>query len=92
VDLEVRRAVQAGQSLILDGQRGSGKTCSMVNLVAWARAEGYTVIYIPNARRLTQESSYQKDEPSGLWDTPEVGLHQLNPVDPSRLKPPGFNP
>ena len=56
---------------MLTGQRGSGKSCSMVNLVAWARSEGYDVIYIPGARALTQESSYQKDDASGLWDTPE---------------------
>jgi|AntAceMinimDraft_1070359.scaffolds.fasta_scaffold16701_1 hypothetical protein len=71
VDLEVRAAVLARQSLILSGGRGSGKSCSLVNLAAWARAAGYFVVYVPSGRAFTQESSYFKDQASGLWDTPE---------------------
>jgi len=36
-----------------------------------AVSKGWLVLYIPNARKLTIESSYQKDEASGLWDTPD---------------------
>ena len=39
-DLAARTAAAAGQSLVLTGARGSGKSVVMANLVAWARSEG----------------------------------------------------
>ena len=71
VDLRARQAVEAGQHLLVDGLTGAGKTFTLVNLVAWARSSGYHVVYVPSGRRLVIESNYQKDEATGLWDTPE---------------------
>lgn len=71
-DLEIREAVKAGnKGMLLDGRRGAGKTTALVNLVAWARAENYFVVYVPSAKALTLDSSYTKDEKTGMWDTPE---------------------
>jgi len=39
-DLAARTAAAAGQSLVLTGPRGSGKSVVLANLVAWARSEG----------------------------------------------------
>ena len=71
-DLQIRDALKKpGVSLLLDGRGGCGKSISLANVVAWARAAGYFVVYVPSAKQLTLDSSYQKDEKSGKWDTPE---------------------
>lgn len=70
-DLEVREAVKQGKSLMLDGRRGGGKSVALVNLIAWARSEDYVVVYVPSAKSLTLDSSYTKDDKTGMWDTPE---------------------
>ena len=70
-DLQVRELLKGGTSLLMDGRRGCGKSAALANAVAWARAAGYFVVYVPSAKALTLDSSYQKDEASGKWDTPE---------------------
>ena len=60
-------------------------------------AERWIVLYIPSSRMLTINSSYQKHEESGMWDTPEHALLILelalkgNQVGCCRLKAPGLN-
>ena len=70
-DLDHRAAVAAGKSILLDGGVGAGKSVALAHIVAWARSEGYVVAYVPAGRALTVDSSYQKDEATGAWDTPE---------------------
>jgi len=70
-DLDHRVAVAAGKSILLDGGVGAGKSVALAHIVAWARSEGYVVAYVPSGRALTVDSSYQKDEATGAWDTPE---------------------
>ena len=76
-DLETRELLKRGTSLLLDGRRGCGKSAALANVVAWARAAGYFVVYVPSAKALTLDSSYQKDEASGKWDTPEHAARLL---------------
>ena len=76
-DLETRALLKQGSSLLLDGRRGCGKSVALANVVAWARAAGYFVVYVPSAKALTLDSSYQKDEASGKWDTPEHAAQLL---------------
>ena len=76
-DLETRALLKQGSSLLLDGRRGCGKSVALANVVAWARAAGYFVVYVPSAKALTLDSSYQKDEASGKWDTPEHAARLL---------------
>ena len=76
-DLETRELLKRGTSLLLDGRRGCGKSAALANVVAWARAAGYFVVYVPSAKALTLDSSYQKDEASGKWDTPEHAAQLL---------------
>ena len=70
-DLDHRVAVATGKSILLDGGVGAGKSVALAHIVAWARSEGYVVAYVPSGRALTVDSSYQKDEATGAWDTPE---------------------
>lgn len=42
------------QRLYLDGWAGSGKSTALFSLVAWARAAGWVVLYLPNADLLVQ--------------------------------------
>jgi small subunit ribosomal protein S29 len=76
-DLQVRELLKGGTSLLMDGRRGCGKSAALANAVAWARAAGYFVVYVPSAKALTLDSSYQKDEASGKWDTPEHAARLL---------------
>ena len=77
-DLRIRELLKKpGTSLLLDGRGGCGKSASLANVVAWARAAGYFVVYVPSAKALTLDSSYQKDEKSGKWDTPEHAARLL---------------
>ena len=57
---------------LLAGDRGAGKSVSLFALASAARATpGFLLAYVPSARALTIDSSYQKDQASGKWDTPE---------------------
>ena len=80
----------------LDGWTGSGKTCAMYGLAAWARSRGWVVMYIPSAyifvqggryfRRADQSESESEEEgptSSPLWDTPEAAKHVMRAVKES---------
>jgi hypothetical protein len=70
-DLEIKNAIESGVSVLLDGQAGSGKSVSLANVVSWARATGYLVLYVPSGKAMCTYSNYSKDEASGLWNTPD---------------------
>uniref|UniRef100_A0A0G4HZP7 Small ribosomal subunit protein mS29 n=1 Tax=Chromera velia CCMP2878 TaxID=1169474 RepID=A0A0G4HZP7_9ALVE len=59
---EIRR-----RGFLIDGPKGSGKSCVLANLVIWARERGWLVIYEPRARRYMKEISEIRRSPSGLF-------------------------
>ena len=71
IDARLWDKIQRRKSMLLDGESGAGKTVSCVNLVVRARKAGWHVLYVPSAQKLTIESSYHRDESSGMWDTPD---------------------
>ena len=71
IDARLWDKIQRRKSMLLDGEPGAGKTVSCVNLVVRARKAGWHVLYVPSAQKLTIESSYHRDESSGMWDTPD---------------------
>ena len=55
--LDLAAAADAGtvpRRLLLDGWAGTGKSVALLALVAWARAAGWVVMYIPSAFQLVQ--------------------------------------
>ena len=70
-DAKLWDKIQRRSSILLDGEQGAGKTVACVRLVATARKAGWHVLYVPSAQKLTIESSYQRNESTGMWDTPE---------------------
>ena len=44
----------APRRLLLDGWAGTGKSVALLSLVAWARAAGWVVMYVPSAFQLMQ--------------------------------------
>ena len=69
-DAKLWDKIQRRSSILLDGEQGAGKTVACVRLVATARKAGWHVLYVPSAQKLTIESSYQRNESTGMWDTP----------------------
>jgi small subunit ribosomal protein S29 len=75
----------AASRVYLGGWTGSGKSCALYALVAWARAQGWVVMYVPTATLLVQGGRYYRSDVEGddLWDTPEAARHMLHALKTS---------
>lgn len=64
------------QPTILDGDRGQGKSVALLEIVYWARQNGWLVVYIPDGLALTCSENKRQITPSrrdaDLWDSPEI--------------------
>lgn len=68
-------AVQNGikNKWYLNGGTGSGKSLTMFFLAAWARSEGWIVLYIPSAKLFLEKGYFVEDissEDTDIYDTP----------------------
>ncbi|KAK3233962.1 hypothetical protein CYMTET_55767, partial [Cymbomonas tetramitiformis] len=62
----------AKKPILLQGPLGAGKSILLSQVVHWARASGWLVMYLPNAPHLLSNSSFVKNEATGMWDTPDT--------------------
>lgn len=54
-----------------------GKTVLLAQLVHWARASGWIVVYTPDARRTLGHSYYMHDKQTDTYDTPDAACRVL---------------
>ncbi|ETW09771.1 hypothetical protein H310_00253 [Aphanomyces invadans] len=46
------------KAFVLDGERGTGKTVSLIQIVTFARENGWIVLHVPHARSWTHDAPY----------------------------------
>lgn len=73
----VQQLPEERRSFLLHGRAGSGKSCTLLTLTAWARANGCLVMYIPSASALTSGGFYHEREEDGMYDTPDAARRVL---------------
>ncbi len=56
---------------------GCGKSIALVMAVAWARANNFFVLYVPNAFKLLYDSRFLVRDADGLLDTPDTAKQLL---------------
>lgn len=67
---------------VLIGEKGSGKSAALAQIVYWARRSGWLVLYMPNGMDITaggdfiEKSPLRKDE--AIWDDPSTSYKLLN--------------
>eukprot|EP00879_Flechtneria_rotunda_P024773 GHRR01026283.1.p1 GENE.GHRR01026283.1~~GHRR01026283.1.p1 ORF type:complete len:312 (+),score=113.83 GHRR01026283.1:643-1578(+) len=69
----------AGVKVHLRGPAGAGKSIAVVQLVEWARSNGWLVLYVPSAAALTRGGFFYK-RPDGTYDTIISAQHILKSV------------
>eukprot|EP00878_Enallax_costatus_P017811 GHUV01018716.1.p1 GENE.GHUV01018716.1~~GHUV01018716.1.p1 ORF type:complete len:371 (+),score=129.58 GHUV01018716.1:159-1271(+) len=69
----------------LKGPAGSGKSIAVVQLVEWARSNGWLALYVPSAVDLTRGGFFYK-RPDGTYDTIISAQHILKSMSDSHDK------
>jgi len=60
-------------SVVLGGEAGFGRSVMLLQIVLWARANGWLTVFIPNAYDMVSDGIiYPSRCMPGLWDQPEV--------------------
>lgn len=73
---------KAPRPTVFFGERGSGKSAAIVQVVYWARKSGWLVFYIPNGFEVTSGGDFIEKSPFSrnqvLWDDPSTSFRILN--------------
>ncbi|CAK4078256.1 unnamed protein product [Aphanomyces euteiches] len=67
------------RAFVLDGDRGTGKTVSLIQIVNYARESGWIVLHVPHARTWVQDAPYVTKSAfvEGKFDIDVIGMDIL---------------
>ncbi|SBT43286.1 mitochondrial ribosomal protein S29 precursor, putative [Plasmodium ovale wallikeri] len=77
---ECRRSAYQSRGILLDGKRGTGKSCVLNSVVLWAKLSGWLVIFIPDIKKYKFDINTIVRSNTNLYIQPDLSRQFLENI------------